>query len=218
MLDEMQQTVIDYALFGTDQLDRMAEIRHICFPESNITKLGFEAHQRFCAWLIDGPHDVIPLGAFVNGRLAGFLIAGRFKGVVSGFIKTNKLFVARCFLLKPSLLFDRSIQAKVRYVLLQYTNSPKLQQNKVVNKVSRPNSCAMLDMAVHPDFRGLGLGTQLMSKGEDIALSRGYEWAHGSVLRSNPYVIEFHRRHGYRIIEGKPGVVDIEKNLNLAKP
>jgi ribosomal protein S18 acetylase RimI-like enzyme len=216
MHEDVHQTEINYGLFGKEHINRMTEIRHICFPDSNITKFGVHAQHRFCAWLIDGPHDVIALGAFVDGQLAGFLVAGKFRGVVSGFIKNNKFFLMRRFLLNPKLLLDRAIQLKTKHMLVLFSNPFRNVHRKNVAEISLENSCAMLDLAVHPNFRTLGLGASLMSKGEEIAVQRGYERAHCSVQKNNSKVIKFHERHGYRIVQDKSDSVFMIKNLNPA--
>lgn len=206
----------DTRLINDAELDRVAEIRLKNFPESSITALGIETSRRFVEWLVKGPHNSFALGAYVDGKLVGHLIAGHFHHAHSGFIEKNRAYIVRYILTHPQVLTKPFVRQKIvdslRYALF-------LRYPKEVRLVPDPETmipeqmCGMLDWAVDPDFQGYGVGRILMEVGEDIARERGFTYANCSVLKTNEKVIQFHQRRGYEIVMERPRSVHLRKKL-----
>jgi ribosomal protein S18 acetylase RimI-like enzyme len=60
----------------------------------------------------------------------------------------------------------------------------------------------------HPDYRGLGIATQLLTALEAEARNHGYARMQLEVQTSNTAAIRFYEKHGYTACGLKPGYYD----------
>jgi ribosomal protein S18 acetylase RimI-like enzyme len=58
---------------------------------------------------------------------------------------------------------------------------------------------------VRPQFRGLGVGTGLLSTAEEDLIQRGYRLTTLNVARDNPDARRLYERMGYRVVAPEPG-------------
>jgi ribosomal protein S18 acetylase RimI-like enzyme len=58
---------------------------------------------------------------------------------------------------------------------------------------------ALTDLYVKKDWRGKGVGVQLLKKAETIAISKGFSEIRLSVLSNNTDAIRFYKSNGYKI-------------------
>jgi len=58
---------------------------------------------------------------------------------------------------------------------------------------------ALTDLYVKKDWRGKGIGVQLLKKAETIAISKGFSEIRLSVLSNNTNAIRFYESNGYKI-------------------
>src|SRR5688572_880630 len=75
-------------------LDQMAAIHMQAFPTSFLTALGHGAVRRYYQWQLEGPHDAVCLGIESDEQLAGFCLAGIFRGATGGFVRTYRPYLA----------------------------------------------------------------------------------------------------------------------------
>lgn len=65
-------------------LDRVTRIHIAAFRTSALTPLGAGAVRRYYVWQLTGPHDVVALGAWLDGELRGYCFGGVFRGAARG--------------------------------------------------------------------------------------------------------------------------------------
>ncbi|MDR2561892.1 MAG: GNAT family N-acetyltransferase, partial [Holophagales bacterium] len=72
-----------------------------------------------------------------------------------------------------------------------------------------------LAISVLPKYRGMGIGTKLMTKLFDLLAMAGYKRISLSVNRDNP-AVRFYQRHGYETICEKDGDYIMIKEIEVA--
>src|SRR4051794_28874673 len=87
-------------------LPNVAALHMRAFPGSALAALGTDAVRRYYAWQLDGPHDVVALGAKRGDKLVGFCFGGVFRGALSGFVQANRGFLVRRVLTHPWLVVN----------------------------------------------------------------------------------------------------------------
>lgn len=173
-------------------LARVAGIHVVAFPDSALTKLGVEAVRRYYKWLLDGPHEAIRIGAFVDSEIVGFCFAGLFRGAMSGFLRANRLFLTSRVFMRPwvaanPILRSRMLSA-VRILSRPRNRKPPLSQPTLA--VSKP--FGILAIAVDPNQQGSGVGRLLMQQSEGVALQRGFREMILTVSTTNAQAIRFY--------------------------
>lgn len=186
-----------------EDLTRVAGIHSVAFPDSALTKLGVEAVRRYYKWLLEGPHDAIRIGAFVDSKIVGFCFGGVFRGAMSGFLRANQLFLCSRVLIRPWMaanpIFRNRVASAVR--ILSRTKNRQPQLARPAPAASKP--FGILAIAVSPDRQGLGVGRLLMQKSEDIARQRGFQEMILTVSTSNDQAISFYENLQWVKIDGE---------------
>lgn len=101
--------------------------------------------------------------------------------------QTNSLFVKTFYLLSRYLEWDIFSQL-----------SPLLGSDNIITQ-TQANDLYLSNIAVHPDFRGQGLGTQLLNVVSSIAKSRGCKRIVLNVETEKKGAIRLYQKFGYRI-------------------
>lgn len=196
---------------GVSDLASVASIHVQAFPDSALTKLGFEAVRRYYEWQMKGPHDAYNIGAFDNdGTLGGFCFGGIFRGALGGFLDANRRYlisrvITRPWLLANPLFFDRvrlavqSLNWRSRRVVAK--PRPAAQQPQVQRR-----SFGILSIAVRPNLRGTGVAQLLMSHSEQMAKQLGYSMMNLSVHEANSRAIGFYEKLGWTRVMDDDGV------------
>src|SRR5690242_1911237 len=97
-----------------NHLAAVARIHAEAFPRSALTRLGPDLVARYYRWLLIGPHDVVALGAFSEQGLVGFVVGGRFRRALSGFVHANRGGLIRRLLTRPWLLANEVVRERLR--------------------------------------------------------------------------------------------------------
>ena len=182
---------------GRGDLPTVADIHLRAFPHSALSKLGHEAVRRYYEWQLLGPHDTVAIGAFSNVLLLGFCFGGVFRGATSGFVRTNRGFLAWRLLLRPWLLADPLFRNRAR------TGARALRRSERRNGSRRSGSdtFGILSIAVDPRYHRSGVGTAIMGEMERYARERKAVRMHLSVEPTNSSAIRFYRRLGWKTAE-----------------
>lgn len=189
---------------GRSDLQRIAELHVDAFPESVLGRLGVEAVRRSYEWQLDGPHDTTALVAEVDGRVAGFLFGGVFRGSSIGFVKREKWFLAGQVLRHPAVVrgeLGRDRLALAARLLVRRWNQPTPEDPAGVPR----RSFGVLAIAVDPRAQGRGVGRALMDVADRRARSAGFESMHLSVHPDNAGAVAFYRTLGWEPVESTGG-------------
>lgn len=176
-----------------------AQIHCLAFPDSALTKLGTEAVRRYYHWLLSGPHDSVCLGAFNGSDMLGFCFGGIFRGALSGYVRANRLFLARRVVTRPWMLANPIFRERLELGMrvLRWNRKPKPAVSPAPSAEPRARSFGILSIAVHPERQGSGVGRLLMAESERIALARGFRQMNLSVHPTNTQAIRFYEGLGW---------------------
>ena len=173
-------------------LGAVARVHRAAFADTPLTLLGEEAVRRYYVWLLMGPHDVTALGAFVDGRCAGFSFGGVFRGAMTGFVKKNRAYLGMRILMHPWLLARAPFRARLGQGLRLLS-----RKKRPVAKVQPVPSFGILSIAVDPHWQGSGVATTLMRENELAARGLGFHQMHLTVHPSNARAVRFYEKSGW---------------------
>lgn len=182
-----------------EDLPEVARIHRLAFPGSALTALGDEAVRRYYLWQIDGPHDCTALKATVDGRISGFCFSGVFRGALGGFLQAHRNYLALRVLTHPWLIanpFFRDRLLSGLRVLRRGSAAPPARPEQ-----QKPDSYAILSIAVDPAGHGRGIGRALMLAAESDATNRGFKRMHLTVDPDNTVAIRFYEGLGWRRLQ-----------------
>jgi len=180
----------------------VAGIHLRAFPHSALGKLGHEAVRRYYEWQLVGPHDVVAIGAFSGVLLVGFCFGGVFRGATSGFVRTNRGFLARRLLRQPWLLADPLFRNRAR----TGARALRRSERRDGSAVPENDTFGILSIAVDPRHHRSGVGTIIMGEMERRARHREAVRMHLSVEPNNSPAVRFYERLGWESAErSEPG-------------
>lgn len=175
-----------------EHLTQVARIHVVAFPDSALTRLGIEAVRRYYKWLLEGPHEAIRIGAFVDSEVVGFCFAGLFRGAMSGFLQANRLFLSSRVFIRPWVaanpIFRSRMLSAARILRRRKNRKPQFSQPALA--VQKP--FGILAIAVSPNQQGSGVGRLLMQESEAVARRRRFREMILTVSRSNDQAIRFY--------------------------
>lgn len=183
-------------------LPGVAAVHTRAFPRSALTALGAEAVRRYYEWQLVGPHDVVALGAWSNGALAGFCFGGVFRGALSGFVRSNRNYLVRRVLIHPWLALNplfRDRLASGIHVLGLVRRKPDTGRAEVPSPTGR--SFGILAIAVDPALQRAGIGRMLLAAAEDHALQGAFRRMHLTVQPENQQAVRFYEGLGWHKVE-----------------
>jgi ribosomal protein S18 acetylase RimI-like enzyme len=179
-----------------EDLPQIAVVHINSFPESALTRLGASIVERYYLWQLTGPHEKVhAVGAFVAGDCAGFSFSGKFSGSTSGFIKQNKMFLAKKVLLRPRLLFNPLFQKRLTEgvkLLAKFSRKKPARQNS--DDQPRISEYGILSIAVSGKYQKSGIGQMLMLDAENEALKYGYREICLTVHPDNKKAVRFYEK------------------------
>lgn len=181
-------------------LDDVVRVHRAAFPRSAMTKLGPEAVKRYYLWQLVGPHEMYASGAWIDEQLVGFCFGGIHPTAISGFLATNKHYLAwrlmtRPWLVTNPLFRDRLTQA---VKILTGKTKPASANGKPANTnppAKRPYD--ILSIAVNPAYQGSGIGKKLLARATLQAEENGFATMTLFVNRDNEQAIHFYERSGW---------------------
>jgi ribosomal protein S18 acetylase RimI-like enzyme len=181
-----------------DDLERVATIHLLAFPDSAITKLGHEAARRYYDWQLTGPHDAHVIGAYLEGELVGFCFGGLFRGALSGFLRVHRPFLVKRILTHPLLLANPLFRTRLTQGLTALRRfGPQKASASTPQKTPAASSFGILSIAVDPNRQGSGVGRALMDAAEAEARRRGFGGMHLTVHPQNDQAIRFYKSLGW---------------------
>jgi ribosomal protein S18 acetylase RimI-like enzyme len=172
----------------------VAETHLAVFSDSGLTMLGLEAVRRYYDWQLNGPHDVTALGAYVEGKLAGFCFGGIFRGATSGFLSQNRNYLAWRVLTHPWLLVNPVIRDRINLSIRLLRKPVGATSTSSSTEKAQPDKkpFGILAIAVHPKKQGLGIGKLLMLECENIARRQNFMEMDLTVHVENHQAIAFY--------------------------
>jgi len=193
-------------------LNAVARVHIAAFEDSALSKIGREAVRRYYLWQLEGPHDVVALGAWRGEILVGFCFAGTFRGALMGFLARNRPFLLRRVLARPWLLWNPLFRDRIFLALrvlarrLREKATKRKQQNAAPMSSDVAQEIAprfgILAIGVDPKAQGGGVGRALMEACENEAWRWGFEKMNLSVHPSNVQAVTFYEKQGWmRIAE-----------------
>lgn len=200
----------------------IAIVHQTAFPQSALTGLGHQAIKRYYHWLLTGPHPlIIAQGAEVDGKLTGFIFAGKFQGATTGFVSRHKFLLAFCVLAHIGLLRKPLFRHRLRTGLIllgrklfkKTLPAPSPSENLELAKVIALPYCSILAIAVDPNQQRAGLGWMLMQHTEKVAWERNYPQMLLTVHEHNKPAVEFYQKHGYKPLHKDGENLVLVKNL-----
>ncbi len=174
------------------------------FLESAFTKVGKETVRRYYMWQFEGPHELIALGAYSNGKLVGYLIGGRFRGALIGFLQKNWRFLILQIIIRPWLLQTKDLRERIvtggKYF---FSNRRKRVTNGGKERAISRKLVGILAIAIEPDYLRQGIGKKLVSEFEGLAIENDYHEIILSVKKENHSAIMFYKKLGWSINDTK---------------
>lgn len=206
--ERVQEEGLELRTLGVGDLDDVATLHLAVFRDSALSHLGHEAVRRFYRWQLTGPHDVEAFGLFAGDDLVGFLVGGRFRGSMIGFVKQDPVFLATCVLRHPTVVVGSRGRAALRTGIRLLVRPAK---PTVVERPERvpEKSFGVLSIAIDPSVQRSGMGSLLLDEADRRAAAMGMERLHLTLDPQSWGTAEFYRGQGWRRL-GIPGDTDHE--------
>ena len=186
--------ILDIKMLEYEDLNEITAIHQSAFPESMLNKLGSKAIFRFYKSIFEGPHDIVPLGAWLEEKLIGYSFAGIWDQVERRFVKANLLFLTALVCFRPWLIvyFNFRNRLKLGLRLLKQPKVLTRQKPTLYEKMFGIQSIAVI-----PKLQGYGIGKRLMVETEKAALKRGHNLIMLTVHNDNLQAIRFYEKMGW---------------------
>ena len=181
-----------------EHLPQVASVHLRAFPESALTRLGHEAVRRYYEWQLLGPHDHDFAGIWDQEKLLGYIVAGRSRGALSGFVAKNKWYLVARLAVNPQLVFTGKVRKAMGSALSSLRRIRTQAAASGDGGSDRRTSYGILAIAVDPFCQGKGVGLQLMQHCEKIAREEGFPRMHLSVSVNNARAIRFYESLGWK--------------------
>lgn len=165
------------------------------FSGRALTQLGMETVRRYYDWQLRGPHEAVCLGIFREECLVGFCFGGTFHGTLSGFLLKNKLFLFLRVLTHPWLIYSPFFRERIT---LAINTLLRIKSKAPHQSISKTKSFGILAIAIDPQYQGIGLGKELITETEKLALERGFDHMHLTVSKDNNISIAFYEKMGWK--------------------
>jgi ribosomal protein S18 acetylase RimI-like enzyme len=191
---------VEVRVLVISDLHAVTQVHFDAFPDSALTKLGFEAVRRYYEWQMLGPHCTVSIGAFSQNELIGFCFGGVFRGALSGFIQKNRIFLIARVLTHPWLLLNPLFRTRLKVGtqsllrIFKFSTKPLVVPTSVVTPAEEKAAFGILSIAVSPKAQGSGTAVKLMQYSEDIAIERGFTEMSLTVHPTNFRAIGFYEK------------------------
>jgi ribosomal protein S18 acetylase RimI-like enzyme len=212
----MNQPEVEIQALRPTSLGEVVEVHRLAFPNAVLTRLGAGAVRRYYEWQFVGPHDLVAVGARIDGGLVGFCFGGVFRGAVGGFVHRNRAYLIGRLLLRPWLVADPLVRDRVRVgrVALSRRAGAVPPPAGGAARAGGPRPFSILSIAVDPGWRGRGIGALLLARAEAEARQRGFERMNLTVHADNIAAIRLYERCGWRPLNpGTGGDLAMVKDL-----
>lgn len=198
----MASTVVIRSL-NPEDLGGVASVHMAAFPDSALARLGLEAVRRYYAWLLEGPHDAVRLGAWAGTELVGFCFGGIFRGAMTGFLNKNRMFLVARVLLRPWMIANPIFRDRLLNAARILGRTLKRPAPLPAPEAASAKPFGILAIAVDPARQGLGVGRRLMRQAETLARASGFRQMILTVSPSNHQAIRFYEHQQWIKVVGK---------------
>lgn len=205
---ETMKSDISLQLINVNNCAEVARIHISSFPESSLTKLGIETVRRYYVSQMDGTNDCLAIGAFQNNSMVGFIFAGIFHGVLTGFLINNRWFLVSKVLTHPWLVINPMFRDAIKLALKKLKNK---KRQSVTSNIKR-REFVVLSIAVDPGVQQKGIGQLLMDYVENEAIERGFKKMVLTVNPLNIKAIQFYEKNKWTKTSNYTG-----KNIEMTK-
>jgi len=187
------QSLVDIQLKQLKQDDCIsaARIHLAAFPNSSLTKLGVEAVKRYYLQQMVPTNDCIAVGAYDNGQMIGYIFAGIFHGVLTGFVNNNRWFLVTRVLFHPWLVLNPMFREAIKLALSKFKQK---KSSHIKTNMKKPDF-VVLSIAVDPKVQQKGIGQLLMDYAEHEAIKRGFKRMVLTVNPLNKKAINFYEKN-----------------------
>lgn len=200
-------------------LGEVARIHRDAFPRSALSRLGRASVYRYYLWQLQGPHEICALGAWLDGALVGFVVAGVFRGALGGFLSRNRGLLTWAVLVRPWILGHHQIRQAVAVALRSLARRSSRRppdRSPQGDPPARRESFGVLSIAVARSARRYGVARELMHHVEREAERRGFRRLHLTVRERNQGAIRFYEALGWAVTERQGDAVRMAKRLGGA--
>lgn len=191
----------DIRTLGRNDLMAVADIHLRAFADRALATLGREAVRRYYEWQLEGPHDAVALGLFVDRVLAAYCFAGRYRGALSGFLRRNWRYLMWRVVTHLWLLSGNPFRDRLGLAWRALTS----RRQPAHSLKSEEAYFGVLAIAVDPRMQGNHLGRELMLAVEEIAAQRGFKHLRLTVALDNDHAIGFYKGMGWERIAAADG-------------
>lgn len=202
------QGEIRLTLLDCEDCNSVARIHVASFPNSSLSKLGHEAVKRYYIQQMDESNDCVAVGAFHNNSMVGFIFAGIFRGVLTGFVKKNRWFLVGRVLTHPWLVLNPMFRDAIKLALKKLKNKKHSTATSGINR----QEFVVLSIAVDPKAQQKGIGQLLMDYIEDVAITRGFKKMVLTVNPLNAKAIRFYEKNNWAVTGNSSG-----NNIEMTK-
>lgn len=182
----------------------------LAFRASVLTKLGKGVVRRYYQWQHEHQRRIVFIVCREDGLLTGFCVVGAFHDALYGYLRSNAPQIMLALLVRPHLWFSATIAEAVRRGLHLFRWKHRSRQLEPARSASirdmhmrstsveqDDSSDYILSIAVDPAYQGGGIGRELMTCAEQVALLRGRRALALSVREENSAAIAFYISRGY---------------------
>jgi len=189
-----------------DDLISVANVHLAAFPDAALSKLGMETVRRYYLWYLSSPHDSVGIGIFIDRKMAGYCIAGVFRGSETIFLRQNIGYIIWYLATHPWLFFDKSVKNRINDAFqIVRQRFFRASSNKEMSKTGRKDMFGILAIAVEPRYQRFGVGNVLLRDVERLALERGFSSMRLSVHLDNDKAISFYEKNDWEKIPSPDG-------------
>jgi ribosomal protein S18 acetylase RimI-like enzyme len=197
MRSDRSRGELEIARIDRADLHALVDLHMRAFPGGALTVFGGGAVRRYYEWLLEGPHEAALVGAWHGDTLVGFCAAGWFRGAMSGFLRTNRWYLAALVMRHPKLLATPLVRDRVGQALQITLRYSRLRRAAPVGSLGDVPRFGVLSIATDPAVLGIGAGRALMQEAEDRARREGHHVMVLTVHPDNHRAVSFYEQLGW---------------------
>jgi len=206
-----------------DDLSKIAECRYIVFPDSITSKLGKRYLKKIFEMFIISPHNFV-FYIEENKKCVGYCSGSMDTLEITALGSTSSMVHyafwegSRSLMLKPWLIFNKSIIKQFPFIMRKiFERVKKIFCGKyyVIDKINNSiKTVWIVDIGVHPEYRRLGIGSELLVEFDNRVKNFGILRGGLSVDKSNLGAIKTYKKHGWEITQVRPSSFVMTKNYS----
>ncbi len=190
-------------------MDKVAEVHRICFPESFSTRLGVKLLVKYYTEFYSERPYLFYVCENESGDVCGFVmgyVLGK-TGAIPSFMKKNRVSMA----LKVAgllLCFDNLTWKKVKKTLFKSKKATPSQQT-----IDKTGEGDLLSICVTDEMKGTGAAVQMVEVYHQALAAHGHHACYLTCETDNPRGIAFYKKLGYVVAEQNEEKICFRKDL-----